>query len=313
MLKKIILIVLMMSLIAVIFAQQNEDINYDRKSARKAMILSSLFPGAGQYYADKTSFTTYVFPILEIGLWVGYLYYHNQGIETERDYEDFANGEVIGYRGTDCPDINPDTLEPYYVTGDPVYRYNREYQEYSQNDIIYDTGHFDNGFYDNHFRLDDTNTQHFFEDIGKYNKYLFGWSDWFDIYATDGNGNFESPNWYWVADTSDVYKVDGLLGPNNLDSEYYLGNEAAYDDENGVYSGYRQQYIEMRKEAEEYYNKGRNFSYGIIANHVLAAMDAIRLSKKHNKQYAKTRLQFQVAPIFINNQLSAAFSISKRF
>ena len=50
-------------------------------------------------------------------------------------------------------------------------------------------------FYDEHFRLDDTNTQHFYEDIGKYPRYVFGWTDWFQIYSKNNNGEIVSPDW----------------------------------------------------------------------------------------------------------------------
>ncbi|MDO9577134.1 MAG: hypothetical protein Q7J16_04550 [Candidatus Cloacimonadales bacterium] len=287
MFKKIILIVLMLNLIVVIFAQEKTGITYDQKSVKKAMLLSSLFPGAGQFYADKSSFTTYIFPVLEVGLWIGYIHYYNKGLQTEKDYQNYA--------------------DEYY---------NRAYQEYAQNTIIEDDDpeHFDNGFYDSHFRLDDTNTQHFYEDIGKYPKYIFGWIDWFNIYAIDDIGNYTTPNWHWVEDSLGVSKVYGLTGPANSDSLYYNDmTSSLYDAKDGMYSGYRQIYIDMRQSAEGYYDKGRFYSFGIIANHILAALDAVRLTKHYNRQYAENHLQFKVGPILVNNQLSAAFFVSKRF
>lgn len=283
MFKKILSIVLFISLFALIFAQSDQEFGYDKKSVRRAMLLSSLFPGAGQFYADKTSLTTYIFPVLEIGLWAGYLYYYSKGADKEEEYQDFA---------------------------DEYYR--RDYQTFAQNTIINDLTHFDNGFYTNHFRLDDSNTQHFYEDIGKYDKYIFGWIDWFDIYATDGN-IWVTPNWNWVADSLGVYKYYGLTAPANPSSAYYLGNETLYDAKNGIYSGKRHKYIDMRRQAENYYDKGRFFSFGIVANHMLAALDAVRLAKKHNRQYADSSLKVKMGPVIVNNQLSAAFLISKKF
>jgi hypothetical protein len=282
MLKKIILIIMILNLIAVIFAQENNNVKYDQKSVRKAMLLSSLFPGAGQYYADKSSFTTYIFPIIEVGLWAGYIYYHNKGADTEEDYMDFADEH-----------------------------YNRDFQHQAENDIIFNLENNSN-FYENHFRLDDTNTQHFYEDIGKYPKYAYGWLDWFEIYATDGNDNFVSPNWHWIEQENGAFLVEGLIGPNYENADY-LANQSLYDGKDGLYSSYRQTYIDMRQEAEGYYDKGRNFSFGIIANHLLSALDAIRLSKKYNRQYAENDLKFNVAPTIINEQLSLALVISKRF
>ena len=39
-------------------------INYNRKNAQLAMAMSMLVPGAGQFYANKTVLTTYIFPVL---------------------------------------------------------------------------------------------------------------------------------------------------------------------------------------------------------------------------------------------------------
>jgi hypothetical protein len=46
-------------------------VNYEKKDARLAMLMSMVLPGAGQFYANKSAFTTYLFPILEIGLAAG--------------------------------------------------------------------------------------------------------------------------------------------------------------------------------------------------------------------------------------------------
>jgi len=54
-------------------------INYNRKNAQLAMAMSMLVPGAGQFYANKTVLTTYIFPVLEIGLIGGLVYFNNQG------------------------------------------------------------------------------------------------------------------------------------------------------------------------------------------------------------------------------------------
>ncbi|MBC8414919.1 MAG: hypothetical protein H8E11_00645, partial [Candidatus Cloacimonetes bacterium] len=197
MLRKIIFLFVLTGIFISVSAQEIRNdiiqVNYNKKSVSKAMILSSLFPGAGQFYANRRSITTYIFPIIEIGLWVGYSHYYNQGLDKEDEYEKWANQEPIKddvgyleYLG-DCPYINPETNQPYYMDGDLIYRYGRERYDFAVNDFLIENN---NPSYDNHFRLDDSNSQHFYEDIGKYNQYLFGWYDWFDIYATDENGNW---------------------------------------------------------------------------------------------------------------------------
>ncbi|MCK4695803.1 MAG: hypothetical protein KAT74_08575, partial [Candidatus Cloacimonetes bacterium] len=147
MFRKFILSIILISICFPLISQEIRNdiitINYDKKSVAKAMLLSSLFPGAGQFYANPKSFTTYVFPVVEIGLWVGYFHYKNKGDNKTDDYEYFANGENIG------------TAE------NPIYRYDRERYDYAVEDFLVSNN---NPSYDNHFRLDDTNTQHFYED-----------------------------------------------------------------------------------------------------------------------------------------------------
>jgi len=283
--KKIFMITLILLICSAAIAQELDNdiiqVNYEKKSLAKAMLLSSLFPGAGQFYANHKSITTYIFPLIEIGLIAGYFINYNEGLDKEAAYEDFA---------------------------DPLY--NRAHQHLTENDIINDDLNNTN-FYDNHFRLDDDDTQHFYEDIGKYDKYLFGWIDWFDIYARGDNGQFTSPTWIWDTSTNRIIGVDTL----NANSEYYIGNESAYDSEDGIYSGYRAEFIEMRKDAQKSYDKSEIFSFGLVANHILAAIDAVRLTKIHNREYLSntSKLEIKFTPIFVNNSFSPALMVTKRF
>ncbi|MDP8202836.1 MAG: hypothetical protein P9M11_11955 [Candidatus Tenebribacter burtonii] len=280
--KKTFIITLILIICSAAIAQEIDNdiiqINYEKKSLAKAMLLSSLFPGAGQFYANRRSITTYIFPLIEIGLIAGYFINYNQGLDKEADYQNFA---------------------------DPLY--NRDHQHDAENDII----PHNTSYYEDHFRLDDENTQHFYEDIGKYDKYIFGWIDWFDIYARGEDGEFTSPNWNWDDTTNKITGVDTL----NADSEYYIGNELAYDSKNGIYSGYRAEYIVMRKDAESSYDKAEKFSFGIVANHIFAAIDAVRLTKKYNRGYLSntSKLEIKFAPVFVNNNFSPALMLTKRF
>ncbi|RLC54168.1 MAG: hypothetical protein DRH79_01405 [Candidatus Cloacimonadota bacterium] len=291
--KKIILLTLLFCIIFSLAAQEIKndiiDVKYSKKSARKAMILSSLFPGAGQFYADKSNLATYIFPIIEIGLWAGYIYYNNEGKNAESDYEDYAD-----------------------------LHYRREYQHAAEDDIkmLSNTIHNDNGFYDEHFLLDDSDTQHFYEDIGKYDKYVYGWLDWFDIYAAanpdpDIDWTFE---WIWDDDDIDGDRVMGSI-PLNEESAHYVGNEEVYNSTNGRYSSYRQEYIEMRKDAEKLYDSGRYFSFGIVANHIASALHAVSITRKYNRAYITTtsNVEFKLAPIMVNNNLSPALFVQTRF
>ena len=283
--KNLIIITLILIICSAVIAQELENdiiqINYEKKSPAKAMMLSSLFPGAGQFYANRRSITTYIFPIIEIGLIAGYFINYNEGLDKEADYQDFAD-----------------------------LHYNRDHQHYAETDLINDPMN-NSSFYDDHFRLDDDNTQHFYEDIGKYNKYVFGWDDWFDIYATDEAGNTVSPEWLWEETTEGKNMWIGN-DATNPDSEYYDSN---YSDPYTIYSGFRADYIQMRRDAEDSYDKAEYFSFGLVANHILAAIDAVRLTRIHNREYLSniSKVEINFAPIFVNNSFSPARMITKRF
>ncbi len=319
MLRKIILPFVLIGIFISVSAQEIRNdiiqVNYEKKSVSKAMILSSLFPGAGQFYANRRSITTYIFPIIEIGLWVGYFHYYNQGLDKEDEYEKWANQEPIndvGYLG-DCPYINPDTNQPYYKDGDPIYRYGRERHDFAVDDFLIENN---NPSYENHFRLDDTNTQHFYEDIGKYNKHIFGWYDWFNIYATNDEGNWTNViNWNFEDDANGLDDWIGMGAPANPMDSLYIENQSLYEGKNGLYSGMRAEYIEMRKEARNYYKSAEIISFGLVFNHILSAFDAVRITRRYNLEYITniSKLQIHLAPVVVSNELSPALFLTKRF
>ena len=319
---------ILLSLVGVVFAQAKDEIiktEYKQKSAAKAMMLSAIFPGAGQFYANKKSITSYIFPVLEIGLWYGYFKYYNKGSDIEKDYEKYATKEVIGYYETDSPVISgiADGNEGrFYHAGDPIYRYERWRQYVAQENLKQNAN--DPFYGDNFFTLDgigsdgqleENNTQHFYEDIGKYNKYLFGWYDWFTIYG-EYIDNFSDYNFHWVIQ-EDINSGGNRWQGNTVYNDtisYYVQDKEMYDAKNGMYSTMRAKYIRMRIDAEDQYKVARMFSYGIIFNHILSIADAIRVTKKANIQYlSKNNWKFNISPIFTQSGVYPYFSLTKRF
>lgn len=289
--KKSLLLLISILVVVPIFAQSSEDdeiindiieIKYEQKSAGKAMLMSSIFPGAGQAYVNYKSLTTYLFPLIEIGLWYGMYHYYQKGEDKEASYEEFA--------------------DTYYA---------RERQYHAEEDLIVASNN--NPFYENHFRLDEENTQHFYEDIGKYNKYIFGWQDWFEIYCTSEQGYWTNADWIWEDDSAEFKKWAGNQ-PINPDSDYYDGNQHLYDSKNGIYSQMRAEYIDMRQEAEDFYEKSKMMSFGIVFNHIISAFDALRVTKQYNLEaISQNKLKMKVSPIFVDNQVSLGLVFSKRF
>ncbi len=302
--KKILLLVLALSFVVSIYADDfaNDIINvkYEKKSPRKAAILSGLFPGAGQFYADKSAITTYIFPIIEVALFYGYYSYYQNGLDKEEAYEKWATKEIIGYEDDDA------------LRGEPIYRYNREYQNMISEDLYQSTLENGYSFYENHFSLDDTNTQHFYEDIGKYDKYIFGWTDWFEIYG-GYDGTSVNPSWRPFIDSDQGLKWSGN-NPTNPESEYYLNDQQAYDNNQGIYSSLRAEYIDKRQKAEDYYSSAKYCSIGLVFNHIISALDAVRVTQKYNSEYIYGRnFEFKMSPIFVNNEICPAIMLTQRF
>jgi len=301
--KKLLVILVVTALMLPLVAQDNEDeeiindiieVKYEPKSAAKAMIMSSIFPGTGQAYANYKSITTYIFPLIEIGLWYGMYHFQQEGEDKEAAYKKWATEEIIGY-----DEINT-----------PIYRYSRDRQDHAEDDLKTASN---NPFYVDHFRLDDENSQHFYEDIGKYNKYIFGWQDWFDIYCTSPQGYATNANWIWEDESANYKKWAGNQ-PINPNSQYYVGKEQIYDNHNGIYSEMRAEYIDMRREAEDYYDKADLMSFGIVFNHIISAFDALRVTKQYNfEAISQNNLKMKISPMFVDNQVSLGLVFSKGF
>jgi hypothetical protein len=302
MLKSVIILILTITLTFPLFSQNTDKINlpvdYEEKSIKKAVLLSAVLPGAGQFYVNPRGITTYLFPLIEISFLAGYFYYHNKGEDLEKNYEKYATQEIIGYEDGDV------------INGSPIYRYSRDKFHQVANDLIAASG---NSFYNNHFNLDDSNTQHFYEDIGKYPKYIFGWTDWYDIYAADENGDWAvNLNWIWFEE--ELGNKWAGNDPTNPNSAYYLGNEELYDLNRGKYSQMRAVYIKQRKEAEENYDISNLCSFGLAFNHIFSAIDAVRVTKKYNADLlTQYKIKVKFGPMFTENHIYPAVYLFGKF
>ena len=282
--QSILSLLVFLLLFAQAFAQQDTDednpssnhnllfqpVVYQEKSASKAMIMSALIPGAGQFYVSKKSPTAYLFPIIEIGLWIAMINYYNKGDDVTTKYNKFVDTH-----------------------------YDRARQEAAQE-------HFKAtatwGDFENHFRLDPTNTQHFYEDVGKYNKYIFGWSDWFDNYVDYSHDgvNYNVHNIYWA-----------------FEDRFWVGNrpisnpsQASYDE---PYSELRAEYIVMRHKAEDHYSNSRAMNYCILLNHALATADAYRLASKYNQRIKTASISPEIRTAVIENRIVPMLNLNVNF
>jgi hypothetical protein len=322
-LQVIILSILLCAIAANAFAQNSEDwlwedseqtpqeeelvadfikVNYDKKDARLAMLMSMVVPGSGQFYADKSSFTTYLFPAIEIGMVAGILYFTNQGNEKTKDFEHYANQELVEYA---LP--NGELIETYRYDRDRQHRVEGILKGLNSVDI----------YEDSYFRLDDSNTQHFYEDIGKYPHYVFGWADWYYTFASDEDGNFVSPQWApsgYDANPPDPGWVWSGNYPIYDDPEQGLSTNQIVSNNTHQSSAMRERYVDMRNEAKSEYSTARLFTFGLAINHIAAGLDAIRVTRKINRgAITDNGLRFKYFTAIRNNHLTPSLSLNWKF
>jgi len=267
--KLILLLVLLSCFFSNLFPQLYEDVTIEdwdsqysfgeeTKSASKAMILSAVFPGSGHFYANKRSVGTYLFPLIEIALWTGIFVYTNKGDDIEKDYMSFANQH---YRREYYNEVSTKLIE------------------HSQSSSIYT---------ELHFRLDKTNTQHFYEDIGKYNKYIFGWTDWYEKYVDQSTKQIR-----WVFDDKGIWL--GNYPFNN-------GDNSTYDI---PYSEIRAEYIRLRREAQDNYDTSHLMKFGLVINRIGSSLDAARVVSKYNREICYGyNFNIKLSPRLTNNLLT---------
>ena len=263
------------------------------KSASLAMLKSALLPGLGQFYVNKKSITAYIFPIIELGLWIIKADYQKKGDRDTAEFEKFAN---------DHYDIRKQYMVQWHLM-----EYPNSGDFYSKGD-----GEWGNGGY---FRLDNyykNDRQQFYEAIGKYEKYVFGWADWFDTYVdySVADWNYHIDNIYWI--------FNGETDPADI---RWTGNRPIHDpsqihyfDNKNFGSEYKTQYVKMRRSANQNYRKSDSINFAIVGNHMIAAIDANRMARKHNAQQGHTALIFpQINTVVIDNRPTPLIGVNVSF
>ena len=315
---KVIIILLSLLISVMIFGEEITNdifqVEYSQKSAQKAMLFSAIVPGVGQFYADPNTVTAYIFPVLEFGLWYGYFYYQSEGDDITDQFKEYADQHYSRedqWRAQRSLILNEQSYDGFYSSED--------FESDSEASVFYEISGSELYAMDEyngsggHFRLDHEDTQHFYEDIGKYDKYLFGWEDWTDIYASIDGTFWTNPQ--WIMENNEYEQ--GMWVGNEVqyeDSDYYLGSESLYDNDRGRYSGMRQYYIDMRREAEDNYAMKRNCTFGLLINHLLATIDAVRVTRKYNIEHLTSNpVDLKFAPSYADGTVTPRLLLSYRF
>lgn len=147
---------------------------FKNKSIKRGFLYSLVVPGAGEFYAGS-KIKAVLFFGLEAGFWTGYFSYHKKGKDKEKQYIAFAdaNWDIKAYSDSlvaRYPDLKEDNLG-IVVDTPGVY-----YGEGTDSIVLSHSIHPVPG------QLLDK-SQQYYEEIGKYDQFRFGWDDYPDYYT----------------------------------------------------------------------------------------------------------------------------------
>ena len=225
--------------------EENGSSQIKHKSSRKAFFLSLLVPGLGEaYVGSKRSF---IFLGIEALSWWMYLSNTGEGNDLEDEYEQFAD-KYWHYYDTEDSDGNPLEYnywgwlqEEYGIT-------DLEPTDYEAINKLIEKKTGSGGFASVH-ELPSTKTQQYYEMIGKYGQFVFGWED----------------------------IDDNQLNPSLADNGYKEENQ-------NINSPLRSKYMDMRADSNDKLRAGQRGIHIMLINRILSAIDAGRLAYKHNKK-----------------------------
>jgi hypothetical protein len=229
----------------------------------KALLLSAIIPGAGQFYA-KAPIWGAAFIAFEVAAWAGVAVYHQKGMNKDDEFHIFADQHWAYDRGSTIqpqtlPEFNDYLHYEYWAAtvfgkdgasgNNDVYLGNiDEWQTESWTSKLQNLP--SDGFT---HELDPNNEdQQYYEMIGKYNQFGAGW-------------------------TASGDEVNNYRNNTHLDWKWESKNS------------FRETYLNMRKESNDALDKSKNFTMVVMANHVLSALHAGFMVSRHNKKLEKAQ------------------------
>ena len=258
----------------------------DNKSPMIASGLSLILPGAGELYA-KDYLRAGIFLGVEAGLLAMYYVNDKDGDDKTDKYKDFANSkfdEDMYYGGlirlaTDSLKYSENANLDYFSNRDNWTSENKDWNddhEYGVTQLLSlvtgeaGTVTTNTGFTHN---LPKRKTQQYYEMIGKYYQFGFGWSDF--------NG--------WERNEAGEIVID----ENGLPVLKEGVTIEAYDKQNSIWrsESHVDSYEDFRDEANKAYEAGQNYLMITLLNHVASAFDASYVVKKNYSIKTKLRIE----------------------
>ena len=235
---------------------ESESSRIKPKSTRKAFFLSLLLPGLGETYVGSKR--NLIFFGVEILSWWMYISNTNEGKDLEDKFENFANKywhyyDAMNSSG-DPLDYNYwEWLKRKYEMNEFSYGQNIMNPEdyYDPTDYAEINVHIKNNPKEESIHdLPSTKTQQYYEMIGKYDQFVYGWEDINHASLFDENGE---PTGNYKEDTSQIK------------------------------SPLRTKYMGIRGDSNDKLSAGKRGIQLMIINRIVSAIDAARLAYHHNK------------------------------
>lgn len=245
---------------------------YEPKSPRRAFLQSLVVPGWGQWYYGSR-WKPFVFLGLEAAGWYFWSDFRSTGSDLEDQYQAFANFVVDEQTGQQRWDFER------YIDGlQEVYEIDDDRQAWRNPD----TG--DSTFFSHHISDEDAQEKDdtYYENIGKYDQFAFGWHDF-------------NPN-------------DKDFGPG--DTTYSDGTPITFVTED------RQSYVKQRDEANREFNKASTVLILTIGNHLLSAFEAAIGAKRYNRsrdQFGSIDADIRLTRTNLSSELAPRFTLRYLF
>lgn len=239
----------------------------------RALILSAIFPGAGELYAGSKLKAAAFFAI-EVACWYGAVTYALRGDAKETGFQNFVEDNYredyyrsVEYAAAQDPNF-PQGSEAF--TGTSSEWANMTWQE----KINYLPDNFTH-------ELDTEHDQSYYENVGKYlTQFGYGWNDWINGRSTNEINSWAAGNGYnWVT--------------------------------GGGVSAFANHYADMRYESNQMLDHSATFFSIIMVNHVLSALDAGFTVRLHNRKMA--RVEPTAAQTWYNDRPVTTAGLAVRF
>jgi hypothetical protein len=227
------------------------------KSPGKALLFSAILPGAGEYYAGAWK-RGLVFSALEVTSWIWYFTQHSSGRDKEDEYMAFADSEWD--RGA---------YEDWYEHWEDWYNARK-----GDNDPPFDRifTH----------QLPDQMNDDYYEMIGKYDQFAWGWiGNHDDYFPSDFAPNDSLLGYGFPQTTADI------CGPVDFHIEFGPPGSFVVSGTPGVDATAienRAHYVNLRGESNDLLKRAVWGINASLFNHVISALDAVVAVKAFNRR-----------------------------